>query len=204
MRRPILPTAIAGAALALAACSGDGTGPAGGGTLSAAELAQLNQAILGVSAALRDGQGASLSTGPTAQNTGSLELTVDRTLPCQSGGSVAVAGGMRLAWDQAAGTGSVSSEFAVTHAACAHRLENGETITLTGDPDIDVTLEATSGPGGPTSLLIRETGAFTWAKGSAASGRCTLDVTAQLDPATGAVALSGSFCGFPVTGTLQG
>jgi hypothetical protein len=207
MRKNVLTTAIFGAALALSACSGDGgTGPENGGEgLTAAQAAQLNQAILGVSAGVRNQEtGARLSTAPASQNAGNLNFTFDETRPCQPGGSVAVAGTVALAWDDQAQTSSLSTDFGVEHAACGHRLQSGEVITLTGDPDIDVSLDATSGPGGVTSFVIRETGAFSWSRDAGNGGRCTLDVTAQLNPSTGQVALSGTFCGFPVTGTFTG
>ena len=203
MRKPLLTLAV----LALSACSGDvGTapGPSDNGSLSAAELAQLNQAILGVSASVRDQQSTNRSTAPTGQSAGTLNFVFDETAPCQPGGSVGVAGAMDIAWDDVARTAAISTDFAVDHNACGHRLDSGEVVTLTGDPDIDVTLDITSGPNGLTSFVIHETGAFSWAKGAGASGRCSLDVTAQLNPATGVVALSGTFCGTAVTGTFQG
>lgn len=205
MRKHLLTTTIAGAVLALSACSGDGTGPGPGGSaeLTAAEAAQLNQAILGVSAGVRNRTGTSRSTAPTGQGTGSLNFTFDETAPCQPGGSVGVAGGMNIGWDDVARTGSISTDFAVEHAACGHRLDSGDVITLTGDPDIDVSLDVTSGPDGLTSFIIRETGAFTWSRDANNGGRCSLDVTAELNPATGDVALSGSFCGTAVSGTLR-
>jgi hypothetical protein len=207
MRNHRLTTAILGAALALSACSGDGgTGPGseGGAELTAAQAVQLNQAILGVSAGVRGrATGARSSTAPASQNAGSLNFTIAETAPCQPGGSVGVAGAVALAWDDQAQTSSLSADFGVAHAACGHRLQSGEVITLTGDPDIDVSLDAASGPGGVTSFVIRETGAFSWSKDAGNGGRCTVDVTARLNTATGQVALSGTFCGFPVTGTLQ-
>jgi hypothetical protein len=205
MRNHLLITAFAGAALALSACSdgGTGPGPAGDGQLTAAEAAQLNQAILGMSAGIRNRPGISRSTEPTGQSTGSLNFTFDETAPCQPGGSVGLAGGMSVAWDDAARTGTISTDFAVEHDACAHRMDDGGVITLTGDPDIDVSMDVSTGPNGLTSFVIRETGAFTWSRDASNNGRCSLDVTAQLNPASGAVTLSGSFCGAPVSGTFQ-
>ena len=205
MRKNLLT--IAAAALAVSACSGDGgtgPGPSGNGTLSAAELAQLNQAILGVSAGVRDQQSTNRSTTPSGQSSGTLNFVFDETAPCQPGGSVGVAGDMSIAWDDVAQTGTISTDFAVEHNACGHRLDNGQVVILTGDPDIDVTMDMASGPNGLTSFVIRETGAFNWSKGAEASGRCSLDVTATLNPATGVVALSGSFCGVDITGTYEG
>jgi len=207
MRKNVLTTALAGAALALAACAGDGTGPAGGenGILTAAEATELNEAILAVSYGVRDQQaGPSRATSPTGESSGSLNFTFDDTASCQPRGSVDLTGSVGLAWDDEAQTGGLSADFVVDHDGCAHRLDSGAVITLTGDPDIDVTLDATSGPGGLTSLVIRETGAFTWVRNAGNHGRCTLDVTAELVPATGEVLVSGSFCGVDVSGTYAG
>lgn len=204
MRKNVLTTVAAAAALALSACAGDGTGPgAGDDTLSAAEAAQLNQAILGVAYGVRGRQSASRTTSPTGESNGSLNFSFDETAPCKSGGNVGVAGSMGLVWNDVAQTGGLSADFGVEHHRCGHRLDSGEVVTLTGDPDIDVTLDATTGPNGLTSLLITESGAFTWAKGSS-SGRCTLNVSAELNPTSGDVLVSGSFCGVDVSGTYEG
>jgi hypothetical protein len=205
MRTTLLTAALAAAALALSACAGDGTGPAGGDTLSASEIAELNQVILGVSAGVRAQQSAGRRTTlPAGERSGSLNFTFDQTAPCGAGGRVTVAGGMGLLWDDQAQTSGMSADFGVEHDACAHRLRSGEVVTVTGDPDIDVTLDATTGPGGLTSLVITESGTFSWSKGTSASGTCSLDVVAQMNPATGQVLLSGSFCGVGVGGTFQG
>lgn len=207
MRKSVLTTALAAATLALSACSGDGTGPGGGGEgLTAAELAQLNQAILGVSAGVRShGMGASLGTAPgEAQGSGSLTFDFNDTAPCQPAGDVGVAGTLGISWNDAAQTSGLSADFSVAHDGCAVRLDNGDVVTLTGDPDIDVLMDAAAGPSGLTALRITERGAFTWARDAGNHGRCTVDVVAELNPATGQVALSGTFCGMNVTGTFDG
>lgn len=204
MRKSVLT--LAAAVLALSACAGDGTGPAGAGdSLSASELTQLNHAILGISAGVRSqARGASLST-QRGENLGSGSLTFDfnDTAPCQPGGDVAVAGTIGVSWNDAARTSGVSADFGVAHDRCAVRLDNGSVVTLSGDPDIDVMMDAATGPGGLTALRITERGAFTWARDAANHGRCTVDVVAELNPATGQVILSGDFCGMNVSGTYQ-
>jgi hypothetical protein len=206
MRKSVLTTALAAAALALAACAGDGTGPAGSGEgLSAAELAQLNQAILGISAGVRTQAGGSFSAEPvTGEGSGSLTFDFDQTAPCQPRGDVGIAGTMGVSWNEAARTSGLSADFSVAHDGCTVRLDNGETVTLTGDPDIDVLLDAAAGPGGLTAFRITETGAFTWEKDAGNHGHCTLDVVAELNPATGQVVLAGTFCGVAVSGTYPG
>ncbi|HEX6039890.1 hypothetical protein [Longimicrobium sp.] len=205
MRKSVLT--LAAAALALSACAGDGTGPGSAGEgLSQPELVQLNRAILGISAGVRGhARGASLSTRTgESLGTGSLTFDFNDTAPCQPAGSVGVAGTIGISWNDAAQTGGLSADFAVAHDGCAMRLDNGQLVTLTGDPDIDVMMDAATGPGGLTALRITEQGAFTWARDAGNHGRCTVDVVAELNPTTGQVVLSGSFCGMNVTGTYQG
>jgi hypothetical protein len=206
MRKSVLTTAVAAAALALAACAGDGTGPGtSGGDLTAAELAQLNRAILGLSAGVRSQAGGSFSAEPvTGEGSGSLTFDFDQTAPCQPSGDVGIAGTMGLSWNESAQTSGLSADFSVAHDGCVVRLENGGTVTLNGDPDIDVLLDAAAGPSGLAAFRTTETGAFTWTRDAGNHGRCTVDVVAELDPATGLVELSGSFCGVAVTGTFQG
>lgn len=205
MRKSLLVTAFAAAVLALPACS-DGTGPGGAGdSLSASELAQLNQAILGISAGVRtQARGANFSTEPgQAQGTGSLTFDFDDAAPCTPRGDVGVAGTIGMSWNEAAQTSGFSADFSVAHDGCAVRLDNGQVITLTGDPDIDVMMDAAAGPGGLTALRITQRGAFTWARDDRNAGRCTLDVVAELNPNTGQVMLAGDFCGTNVTGTFE-
>ncbi len=201
-----LTIAVAAAALALSACAGDGMGPGGGrGELTASEVSQLNQAILGVSAGVRGRAGARFSAEPvTGEGSGSLTFHFAESAPCRPDGDVDVAGTLSLSWDDRAQTSGLSADFAVAHDGCTVRLDNGQTVTLTGDPHIDVLMDAAVGPTGLTTFRITETGAFTWARGSGASGRCTVAVVADLDPATGAVTLSGEFCGVGVSGTYTG
>jgi hypothetical protein len=203
MSRNVLTTVIAGAALALSACAGDGTGPGGDGSLTQAEIAQLNQAILGVSYGVRGQQTASRATSPTGESDGSLNFTFDETAPCQPTGSVGLAGSIGMVWNDAAQTGGMSADFSVAHNGCAHRLDNGDVVTLTGDPDIDVTLDLTTGPAGVTSLVITEKGAFSWARDAGNNGHCTLDVAAQLNTTTGQVHVTGTFCGVDVSGVYD-
>lgn len=206
MRKSVLTTAIAAAALALSACAGDGTGPGGGsGELTAAEAVQLNQSILGISAGVRGRAGGRFSAEPvTGEGSGSLTFGFDETAACQPGGDVGIAGTMALSWDDVAQSSGLSADFAVVHDGCTVRLDNGQTVTLTGDPEIEVLLDAATGADGLTAFRITETGAFTWARDGGSHGRCTVAVVAELNPASGQVALSGSFCGVDVSGTFQG
>lgn len=207
MRNTVLTTALLGAALTLSACGGDGDGGTGPGkgngnaTLTAAQATELSRALLGMGAGVTS-QGGARSKAPTAQGSGNLSFNFNETEPCDPSGTIRMAGTMGMEWDDEAETTSISADFSLVPSACAHRLESGEVIAITGDPDIDVTMDASTGPDGIAAFRITETGAFTWSK-DGGNGRCTLDVTADLVPATGQVAISGSFCGIAVSGILD-
>lgn len=202
MRMRLLTPAVLLAALA--ACDGGGsggtTGP-DGRELSSQERAALSRAIVGTSTGVARG-GASLDVSRDGEpGTGSFTVTINQTAPCQPSGSVKVAGQMTGAWNGTAQTAQLQAGFAVAHQACAVHTENGGTVTLTGDPDIDVTLTATANAQGLATLSATQVGAFTWARGDGNSGRCTVDLVAELVPGTEKVNLTGTFCGVSVTGT---
>lgn len=187
------------------ACGGDGTGSNGGGTLTAGEAAELNRAVFGVAASLAGsggGFGISLNNAPgpvTAEN--SITIPFERTQPCTPSGSVDVEGTATVSFDNLGQNTTIQADVSAAPDRCAHRMEDGRIITMTGDPDIEVEMDATAGPSGLSALRVVESGAFTWARGDV-SGRCTVDVTAQLNAATQMVAISGTFCGFPVSETF--
>jgi hypothetical protein len=212
MRSRILTAAaVLAATFAASACDGGGdgagTGPNGSAALSQAELAVLNRAILGVGTGVaQTGAQSQVSASRSEANStgsGTFSFDFNTTNPCAPSGSVASVGTLGGSWNAQAQTGSLNAAVAVRHQACAVRANDGGVITLDGDPDIDVTLTATSNAGGLTGMRITETGAFNWSKGAGNSGRCTVDLTAELVPATGQVRLTGTFCGWNVTGVTE-
>jgi hypothetical protein len=202
MRKPLLLTiALAAAGMATSACSSDGAvtpEPHDPGTLSAAEVVQLNQALLAVSVSARQS-----GTPPVGESSGAMRYGFTQTAACPSGGNVGLDGDMDIRWSTTAGTSSISTDFAVKHNDCGHRLENGDVIRITGTPDIDVSMDVATSRTGLTSLVVRQAGAFAWSRNEGGSGQCTLDVTATLNTSSRVVAISGSFCGIPVSGRFQ-
>ncbi|HEX8695673.1 MAG TPA: hypothetical protein VF746_24880 [Longimicrobium sp.] len=194
MRKRVLTPVLLCAALA--ACSGDGTGP-GGGELTRAEAEAINRAILALGSGVAQG-GTSQAQASRAAAAAPNSFTYDfnTTAPCKPSGSVALAGHMSGSFDDQAQTAQLQADVAVRHQACEVPTDDGGTIRLTGDPRIDVGLNAASNAGGVTALRVTERGAFTWAKGAGSSGRCTVDVTAELVAGTQNVHVFGSFCGF--------
>ncbi|HEU4456033.1 MAG TPA: hypothetical protein VFR81_23405 [Longimicrobium sp.] len=207
MRIRILSTVlIAGT---LAACGESGTGPGQNDDITRADAIALARALAGTGAKVAQVGAASASTNGSgdvsAAGGGSFTFAVDATEPCQPSGTVDLDGALSGSWDQGAQTAQLDADIAVRHNACTVRADDGGIITLTGDPDIDLTLAARAGATGLTQLRITEVGAFNWAKGAGSSGRCTVDLTAELIAGTRNVHLSGSFCGFAIdeTGPLE-
>lgn len=209
MRKRMLAAAALTLAAALAACDGAGgaTGPTGDARLTPAQAASLNRALLATGAGYASGSvpaGARGARSMNAVGSGSFSFTFSTTQPCTPSGNVAVAGTLGGSVDGVARTGTVQANLGVTHQGCTLKTDDGATFTLNGDPKIDVVLNAASSAGGLTAFQLTEKGAFTWNRGDGNSGRCTVDVTASLVAGTQNVKLSGSFCGFPVDGTVTG
>jgi hypothetical protein len=202
MTNRILPLALlASVALAASACDGRGTtGP--GAPLTQADAASLSRAVFAVGAGFADGSvpaGARGNRTVLANGTASFSFNFNTTQPCVPAGSVGLAGAVSGA--VAGQSAQVQVQVAVQHDGCTVQTDNGS-FKLTGDPRIDFALTAAAGASGVTAFHATETGAFTWERGSGSSGRCAVDVTADLVPGTQNVRLSGSFCGFAVDQTV--
>lgn len=195
-KRLLLPLLFA------AACDG-GSGPSGSAELTAAEAAQLSRAMFDMAAAFASAgglPGAGLQSALMEQNT--FTLPVQETVACEPSGSTEVNGTVTIALGDVETGMSMEADVSVRHQACAHRMENGDVIKITGDPDLDVHMAmAGSAEGELTSLGVTEKGAFKWTRGGA-SGRCAVDLASLLNPATQMVTVSGTFCGFPVSETF--
>jgi hypothetical protein len=196
--------AVTAAALAAAACDGRGTtGP--GAPLSPADAASLSRAVYALGAGLANGgipSGVRGNQTVLANGTTTFSFNFDTSRPCSPSGSVGLAGAIAGGADAAARTAQVQLNVAVRHQACTVQADNGNTFKLTGDPRIDVSIAAAANAAGATAFHATEVGAFTWERGSGSSGRCTVDLLADLVPGTQTVRLSGSFCGFAIDQTV--
>jgi hypothetical protein len=185
-----------------AACDG-GNGPTGSAELTAAEAAQLTRAMFGMASDLANNglpQIGGLNVAPLEQN--SFTAPIHETVPCTPGGSTEIDGTVTFGFDDVALEMTMEAEVSAAPQACAHRLENGDVIRISGDPDLDIHL-AVAGVLGDrlTSMQVTETGAFTWTRGGA-SGRCSVNLASSLNEPTQMVTVSGTFCGFPVSETF--
>jgi hypothetical protein len=205
MTNRILPLVLlASASLAAAACDGRGTtGP--GAPLTQADAAALSRAVFSVGARFADGSvpaGARGNRAALANGSATFSFSFDTEAACAPSGSVGLKGATSGAVDVSAQTAGVQVNVAVRHQGCTVQTDDGGSFKLNGDPQIDVALTAAANGSGLTALHATEAGAFTWERGSGSSGRCSVDVTADLVPGTQNVRLSGTFCGFAVDQTV--
>ena len=204
MRKRVLAATALLTAAALAACDAGGATAPRNTPLTAAQAASLNRALLATGASFASGSvpaGARGARSMNAVGSGAFSFTFNTTAPCVPSGKVGVAGTVGGSVDAVGRTGTVSASLGVTHQGCAVKTDDGATFTLNGDPRIDVVLNAASAAQALTAFELTQKGAFTWSNGGS-SGRCTVDVTASLVAGTQNVRLSGTFCGFPVDGTI--
>ena len=192
------------AAATLAACDDRGTtGP--GAPLTQADAASLSRALFSLGADLANAgvpAGAQGNKQVLANGTSTFTFSFDTSQPCTPSGSVGLAGAISGAADATAQAAQVQLNVAVKHNGCTVHADNGATFKLTGDPKLDLVLSAAAGPAGLTALHLTEVGAFTWERGAGGSGRCAVDLAADLVPGTQNVRISGTFCGFAIDETV--
>lgn len=195
---------IRGAALAAlfgtAACAGDATG-GGGAQLTPSERQAMSAQMMTLGSQTAT-TGASREVRPTdgPDRDSEFTFTHSSTHACRPSGTVQARGTMEGTFVDATRTGTLDATLTVTHAACGHRGDGDGPIFVTGDPNLVMTLHATSTNRRVTTLEIRHTGAFTWTRDEGDSGRCTVDITGVRNATSGKVEYTGSFCGHPVEG----
>jgi len=200
--RHLRAAALLCAALAAAACGDHGTtGP--GAPLTQADAAALSRAVFSVGAGLAGGgvpAGARGNQTLRADGLTTFSFSFDTSQPCTPSGSVDITG-VVAGSAQAGGSAQVQVNVSVRHQGCVVQTDNGGTFKLNGDPGIDVAIAAAADAAGPTAFHATEKGAFTWERGGS-SGRCTVDLAADLVAGTQTVRLAGSFCGFTIDQTV--
>jgi hypothetical protein len=192
----ILPLLLA------AACDG-GNGPAGSAELSAADAAELSRAMFSMASGFATtGLPGDLGFDVAPMDENTFTAPIHETAPCSPSGSTDIDGTVTLGFDDVSMGLTLEADVSVTPNACAHRMENGDIIKISGDPDLDVHMTLAGGMEDQlASMQVTETGAFRWTRGGA-SGRCSVNLASLLDAPTQMVTVSGTFCGFPVSETF--
>jgi hypothetical protein len=192
-RNLLLPGALA-AVLALAACDKGVTGPDASSQLSAADVQALASETGDQDGAFLDGFGGpsfnKTPSGPQFATT--VTTTFTRTRPCPQGGTVTLAGSVTHTADRATQSGSTAFSATRTENACAFN-RNGATITITGNPNTQLTASQSWANGVPGVRTATKVGSFNWTRGER-SGTCNINVTATWTPATHTFHVEGTVC----------
>jgi hypothetical protein len=193
-RKLLLPGALA-AVLALAACDKGITGPGGSSSqLSAADVQALASETGDQDGAFLDGFGGpsfnKTPSGPQFATT--VTTTFTRTRTCPQGGNVTLAGTVTHTADGATRSGSTAFSATRTENACAFN-RNGVAVTITGNPNTQLTASQSWSNGVPGVRTATKVGSFNWTR-DGKSGTCNVNVTATWTPATHTLHVEGTFC----------
>lgn len=203
MRRNVLLSTAALAALTLTACDGSPTGQAGA-AIDRAEAQIAASAWDEVGAMVMDGfVGPAFSIsggGEPAAATATEEFT--RTRQCPVSGTAIVAGTRVVQHDPATNSGSVQLTATRTDAACTvNARRGGGTMSITTTPNVAVTSSQTWTAGQRGTRTTTHKGSFSWQRSGGQSGTCAVDLTATFTPATRTYTLNGTFCNHTVNVT---
>lgn len=205
MRRTLL-LAAAPMALALAACEGGATAPERQAELTEAEAQAIAADWDAVAATLLAGFGPVFSAEPAgapSAESSTNTTTFQRQHTCPVSGSSTLAGQRTVTRDPATRTGSMQMTATRTDAACTvnARGRQGGTLTIDGNPNIQVTAQHGWSNGVPGPATHTQKGSFTWSRSAGGSGTCSVDLTGTFTPATQTYTLAGTFCGRTVNAT---
>ena len=196
------------AAVSLAAC-GDGddiTSPEG---LNAAQVQALAAAVFGQAFAIYTTlpTGMSSTAGIPGPQAATVNQTLEATVPCELGGSVAVAAGVNGTVDDV--TGAADLDYSVQQDYDQCTVSGGQdNFTLDGTPGVTHTAQMSSdgmGNANISGLITTGTGALAWSTGGR-SGACAIALGyTGSSSAVGAASfsISGTVCGITVSQDLN-
>jgi hypothetical protein len=192
-RKLLLPGALAAMA-ALAACDKATTDPDSSSELSASDVRTLAGETGDQDGAFLDGFGApafdKTPAGPQFATT--VTTTFTRTRTCPQGGDVKLEGTHTVTADPATHSGSTAFSATRTDEACAFN-HNGVAVTITGNPNVQLTANQSWANGVPGVRTATKVGSFNWTRGGK-SGTCNVNVTATWTPSTHTLHVAGTFC----------
>ena len=191
-------------AVAIGACSGDSTGPAGD-TLTDAEFDAMVEALVAVGS-FDFGMGATAFAASPALSEGmehrlaaeTISFTFEESVPCPDGGTVDVEGSMNGDFDSVTGAGTASVAITQTHRSCAGTAQqSGKSFVFNGDPYVSTQMTFTLDENEDlVSLSGSQIGGIRWAVDDK-EGRCGMDVTYSItgaQTATPSISIAGTLC----------
>lgn len=193
MRARLLPLLVIVAAVA---CD-DATAPRDG-ALTSSEVTALSDVMVSDDYTMTGEIGTSetISTAevqPAADPITST-TTFTHTRTCPAGGQIVVEGTRERTWDRDTRSGTMDLSLTKTHEACARTLQD-VTVTLNGNPDVQVEAHHAWADGAPVGLqTLTIVGSIAWSTDDGRAGTCTIDVRATFDPDTRTRTVSGTFC----------
>ncbi|NIQ58661.1 MAG: hypothetical protein GWN85_35930 [Gemmatimonadetes bacterium] len=206
-RACVYATTLLVALAPLAACSDGPTGPTGD-ELTEEESAALIESFASVAAfaapPTQPDQQASMAPASMAAQAITLEFSFDEDRPCPQGGQANLNGGVNGEFDSETGEGTFNFSYSLDPDGCVVTHQpTGRIFTLTGVPDVDVTMDLTITQTSVTASGSHE-GRIAW-ESEGESGECPIDVTFDFSGEETALSgsVSGSVCGFSVERTID-
>ncbi len=190
------------AAGALAACGKDATAPAS--QLRPDEAQTLALGLTGSARAFNGSNMAAADVAASVQATAPFSISVDESLPCPQGGTLAVKATTSGQFGRLPLALSADMTGTIKPSACAYRVKAG-TLTVTGDPDVAVAAHVAVGAvANPGIDTFSAKGALTWSTSDGRSGSCAIDFTSTGDFGANTRTVKGTICGNSLnfTGTL--
>lgn len=187
--------ALLGTVLVLGACSDDPAGPTGD-RLTRAEAALIAGDVTakGDVVTAMPQMSASGVESSTAGIPRTFSQDLNITIECPLGGQVQQVYSVDATMDLDAGNFSLDVTGTQQHMACAVR-HNGVTITLDGDPDIDMEAHVGTVNHHPQAHTLEINGAFKWTASDGRSGTCPINLDAVTNFAARTRTVAGTVCG---------
>mgnify|MGYP003573483402 FL=1 len=193
------------ASMALTACGEDPLS-VNSGDISEAEAAAIAEFLL---SSTYENAFSTVQTSPEGPQLVpfSFSTQADLDAPCPLGGSVAISAAVTISGDTELEGGTISMSMTQVHSACVARQEStGIQFTLSGNPNIVASFDASSDTSGQMSVSGGLDGALGW-ETAEGSGNCVIDLsyTASGNENAGAISasVSGSVCGVSVSQDMQ-
>lgn len=195
--------ALLGSVLVLGACSDDAAGLSGDrltraeAALIAGDVTAKGDLVTSTPQVTPNGVESS-ATGVPRTFTQDLNITVE----CPFGGQVQQVYSVKATMDLDAGNFLLDVTGTQQHVACAVR-HNGVTITLNGDPDIDMEAHVGTVNHQPQAHTLAIDGAFRWTASDGRSGTCPISLDAVTNFAARTRTVQGTVCGHSYSETTS-